>query len=176
MEKLAMRLEPGEALRIVNGSGLRLAVHAGSVWVTQEADRRDVVLEKGRWKRLDRDGVSIASASQTATVTVSAPLEIEPRWEIELVGPDGAVFRLQRARRSLARRIARGVLAWWITLHRYGAAAGRRFVQARRERAQAEMLASLDARTLKDIGLESYIDEQRRRERVRLVTARIGMF
>jgi uncharacterized protein YjiS (DUF1127 family) len=57
---------------------------------------------------------------------------------------------------SSVRRIARLLLAWWLRMHRRGAAMGRRYARARRERAQARMLAQLDARTLKDIGLEPH--------------------
>lgn len=40
-------------------------------------------------------------------------------------------------------------------MHRAGAAIGRRLARAQAEDAQARLLAQLDARTLRDIGLDS---------------------
>ena len=85
----------------------------------------------------------------------------------------------------------RQMLAWWIRLHRKGAAiavprarevfeAIRRIQQARADR---EILARLDSRTLRDIGLDSWnaylaerVEVQRQRQLLRLAAARIGMY
>jgi uncharacterized protein YjiS (DUF1127 family) len=90
-----------------------------------------------------------------------------PTWEI-----------VMRRRRGFLARARRAVIASWLRLHRLGAAAGRRFAQATLEHAQACALADLDARTLKDIGLEPYLAERvealQRWERMRALTARLG--
>ena len=70
--------------------------------------------------------------------------------------------------------ITRTFLAAWIRLHRIGAAIGR-------ERAIERQLAELDARTLRDIGMESWRSpmgarvETLRRERVRWATTFAGL-
>jgi Protein of unknown function (DUF2917) len=61
-------LQPGEALRIENGSGLLLAVHSGSVWLTQEGDRRDIMLGAGRW------GIHIMRGRIAAAACARSPL------------------------------------------------------------------------------------------------------
>jgi hypothetical protein len=52
----------------------------------------------------------------------------------------------------------------------------RTYLASLRRRAQARTLAGLDARTLKDIGLEAQAEEQRRRALMRLVSLRLGSF
>ena len=82
----------------------------------------------------------------------------------------------------------RNLLAWWIRLHRRGAFIGlQRAVaavqRARQERIDREVLARLDARTLRDIGLESWngmlaerLQAYRQRQWLRLAAARIGAY
>jgi uncharacterized protein YjiS (DUF1127 family) len=85
----------------------------------------------------------------------------------------------------------RKLLAWWINLHRRGAVAGRRravalFEAIRRvqqARADRELLARLDSRTLKDIGLESWnahlaerVHVHRERKLLRVAASRIGVY
>ena len=68
----------------------------------------------------------------------------------------------------------RKVLAAWIRLHRAGAGIGR-------QRAVERHLSELDARTLKDVGLESWRSplgarvETLRRERARWATTFVGL-
>src|SRR5437764_10246687 len=68
-----LSLAEGGSLRIVNGAGICLAVDSGIVWLTQERDARDWMLEEGRRHRLDRDGTAIVSALRSARLTLSAP-------------------------------------------------------------------------------------------------------
>jgi uncharacterized protein YjiS (DUF1127 family) len=86
-------------------------------------------------------------------------------------------------KRGMGVRIARALLASWLRMHRLGAAAVRRALRAWREAAQARLLARLDARTLRDIGMEPHhgnalaerVDRYRRRELVRTLTGRLGL-
>ena len=41
-------LEHRGVLRITNGAGLLVAAHAGTLWITEEGDRRDIVVTNGR--------------------------------------------------------------------------------------------------------------------------------
>lgn len=82
----------------------------------------------------------------------------------------------------------RRLAAWWIRMHRSGAASGLRrgyeaLQRVQQARADREVLARLDLRTLKDIGIEAADSELaaqvhalRHEVRVRLVAARIGAF
>jgi hypothetical protein len=85
----------------------------------------------------------------------------------------------------------RKMLAWWISLHRKGAAFGahcareiyQAIQRAQQARAEREILARLDSRTLRDIGLDSWntqlserVDLRRQRDLLRLAASRIGAY
>jgi uncharacterized protein YjiS (DUF1127 family) len=85
----------------------------------------------------------------------------------------------------------RKMLAWWIWLHRKGAAIAapraRQFYEAikraQQARADREILARLDSRTLRDIGLDSWnahlaerVEVQRQRQLRRLTAERMGTY
>ena len=90
----------------------------------------------------------------------------------------GSTWEIVVKRRGYLARARRAVLAWWLRMHRLGAAAGRRLARASLERAQARALSELDPRTLKDIGLEPYLAERveafQRQEHMRVFTARLA--
>jgi hypothetical protein len=91
-------------------------------------------------------------------------------------------FEVRIVRHGIGVRLMRGVCAWWLRMHRRGARVARRSMRARRENAQARLLAALDARILKDIGLEPHhgsplaarVHERRRREVLRTLAGRLG--
>lgn len=56
--------------RIVNGAGLTLLCLEGAIWVTQENDRRDVVLVAGESFLLDRNGLAVVYALTPASATI----------------------------------------------------------------------------------------------------------
>jgi hypothetical protein len=64
-----------EVAGIRNGRGALVFVEAGTAWITQENDRRDVLVTAGESFRLDRDGVALIGAHRSAKVTITAPLE-----------------------------------------------------------------------------------------------------
>lgn len=94
----------------------------------------------------------------------------------------GASCEIRIVRRSPGTRFARAVLAWWQRMHRRGTAAARSYLRTRRLDRDARLLAQLDARFLKDIGLEVHhggalierIDAHRRRELLRTLAASLG--
>ena len=69
----ALSMTRGSTLRVEDGRDLLLYVWEGSLWLTQEGERRDRHLEAGSWFRLDRDGVAIASSLERTTLTITAP-------------------------------------------------------------------------------------------------------
>jgi hypothetical protein len=68
-----LALARGGQLRIVDGRGLLIHVWQGSLWVTQERDRRDIVLEAGDSFRLDRNGVALVKAWDDTVLSLAAP-------------------------------------------------------------------------------------------------------
>ena len=88
-------LQPGDALRVENRSGLRLAVRSGSVWLT-------------------------CTAPPATTLTLRSAPDAAPSWQIRILEREGGVSPPRRARRGRAERFARAVLAWWLRMHRFG--------------------------------------------------------
>lgn len=62
----ALSLRHGEAHRIDAGKGLRVQCLNGTLWLTQDNDPRDIVLEAGDGATIERDGLSIVSALSDA--------------------------------------------------------------------------------------------------------------
>jgi hypothetical protein len=58
----AINLARGYLVRIENARDMQLRVEQGAVWITQERDTRDVLLESGQSFRFDRDGIALMSA------------------------------------------------------------------------------------------------------------------
>jgi hypothetical protein len=69
----ALHLGQGNLLRIEDGGGLLVSVTQGQVWLTEEGDSRDVVLESGQSFRLQHRGLSLVYALEPAGLTLSAP-------------------------------------------------------------------------------------------------------
>lgn len=65
-----VELPRGEVHRIVDGRGTLIASLGGNVWITQDGDERDVVLEAGKTFRLDRQGLALVTALGPAMVAV----------------------------------------------------------------------------------------------------------
>lgn len=109
-----------DALTIRDAQGAVVFVDRGEIWLTQERDGRDIVLDTGEWFRLDRDGVAILQARREAAVTLTAR-------------PDAAVPEIQQltggqipARRRPGHAFLRTVTAWWLRLYRRPVALARR--------------------------------------------------
>ncbi len=59
-------------LEVLDGRGASVRCLLGSLWLTQDGDPRDVVLEAGDTFTLDRDGLAIIFATAPATVAFSS--------------------------------------------------------------------------------------------------------
>lgn len=68
LEHALTPLAAGRLLRIEAGQGRAVAVYHGQVWITQERDRRDVILGDGESFTLDRPGLAIVQALRDSTV------------------------------------------------------------------------------------------------------------
>jgi hypothetical protein len=116
------------------------------------------------------------------TLQAGETLRIKTGRRLLLVMRSGSSFEVRIVRRGIGVRFARAVYAWWLRMHRRGGYIARRFLQARREATAARMLAQLDPRILKDIGMEPHhgsalaerVHEHRRREVLRTLAGRLG--
>jgi hypothetical protein len=58
----AVKLAPNQTLRVIDGAGRTVCALDGAVWLTEENDPRDIVLEPGSCYRLRRAGVALLNA------------------------------------------------------------------------------------------------------------------
>ena len=61
-------LQRGRLLRILGGAGSTVTAHAGSVWITEGASVRDVVLRPGQSLKLQRPGLALVDAISDAAI------------------------------------------------------------------------------------------------------------
>lgn len=57
-----LQLREGTILRVLNGAGSQICARAGSVWITEENQPQDVVLEPGGCYRLRHPGLAVVHA------------------------------------------------------------------------------------------------------------------
>jgi len=62
----AITLHHGQLHRIESGRGLLVQCMTGTLWLTQDNDLRDIVLEPGEQATIDRDGLSLITALSDA--------------------------------------------------------------------------------------------------------------
>jgi hypothetical protein len=101
-----VRLEGRDVVGVSNARGALVFVESGTVWITQENDRRDIFASAGEWFRFDRAGVALLQAVRFAMVTVTAPSD----------GIAREVYRPAAKRRP--RSFARMFWAVWLRLYR----------------------------------------------------------
>jgi hypothetical protein len=63
----------GRTLRIRDGKGFDLKVVAGCLWVTQDGDTADTVLDAGETFRVGRDGATLMHAFKEVRVRIGYP-------------------------------------------------------------------------------------------------------
>lgn len=71
----------GGVARIENGRGTVLRVETGSVWVTQEDSRKDVLLQAGESFCIERDGLTLLSTCggvPFALVAIEPSISVTP--------------------------------------------------------------------------------------------------
>ena len=67
----ALRLARGQTLKLQDSVGSTICASEGTVWITEENSRKDVVLEPGNCFRVDRPGLTIAQAFADASVSLA---------------------------------------------------------------------------------------------------------
>ncbi|MBE0615999.1 MAG: DUF2917 domain-containing protein [Burkholderiales bacterium] len=102
-----LRLPRGGMLHIENGRDLLVHVWEGSLWLTQERDQRDIVLQAGEWFRLDRQGSCVLEATRPSAIALTSPHEHACAETIELLPANSAPGLLpHRPQRRIAARAA----------------------------------------------------------------------
>ena len=70
LKKGAVKLAPNQTLKVVDGLGSTVCAVEGSVWITEENQPNDIVLEPGACYRLSKRGVALVnSLGGTAAVS-----------------------------------------------------------------------------------------------------------
>ncbi len=58
----AVQLGPNQTLRVVDGEGTTVCAVEGTVWITEENQVRDIVLEPGNCYRLEHPGIALVNS------------------------------------------------------------------------------------------------------------------
>ena len=58
----AVRLGPNQTLKVLDGAGSTVCAVEGSVWITEENQPRDIVLEAGGCYRLQYPGIALVNS------------------------------------------------------------------------------------------------------------------
>jgi len=99
---IEMTIPKGRTLRIQDGKNFELSVVAGCLWVTQEHDTEDQVLDACATFRVTRDGLTLAHACKEARVRIACSAE------------DGMpTLTLGGGYREFGAGVCRGVLKEW---------------------------------------------------------------
>ena len=67
----ALRLARGQTLRVTDAQGSTICCNEGSVWITEENQPKDVVLEAGACYELRRPGLALVHAFGDASVALA---------------------------------------------------------------------------------------------------------
>ncbi len=57
-----LHLSPNQTLKVVDGAGTTVCAVEGALWITEENQRSDVVLERGACYRLKEHGLALINA------------------------------------------------------------------------------------------------------------------
>lgn len=66
---MTIHLQRGRFLRVREGAGSTVIAHAGSVWITEQDNPRDVVLRPGQSFTLGRSGLALVEAFSDAAIS-----------------------------------------------------------------------------------------------------------
>lgn len=67
----ALRLARGQTLKLTDGIGSTICAREGTVWITEENSRKDVVLGPGNCFRIDKPGLTLVQAFADAQVSLA---------------------------------------------------------------------------------------------------------
>ena len=67
----ALRLTRGQTLKMQDAAGSTICAREGTVWITEENSRKDVVLGPGHCYQLGKPGLAIVQAFADASVSLA---------------------------------------------------------------------------------------------------------
>jgi len=106
-------LATGDTLRIVDPRSVLVYVPQGRVWITEERDADDIVLDAGQWHRLERPGMAVVEAFSPAVLVLTSPQETGSARELATQSrPALPSARASRRMRRWRARVA-GAAALW---------------------------------------------------------------
>ena len=65
----ALRLGRGQTLKVRDGAGSTICAREGTVWITEENSRSDVLLRPGQCFKLEKRGIAVLQAFDDASVS-----------------------------------------------------------------------------------------------------------
>ena len=65
----ALRIARGQTVKLRDSIGSTICAREGTVWITEENSRKDVVLEPGACFRIDKPGLTLVQAFADASVS-----------------------------------------------------------------------------------------------------------
>ena len=71
LESGALRLARGQTLKLQDAVGSTICAREGTVWITEENSRKDVVLEPGYCFRVGHPGLTIVQAFADASLSLA---------------------------------------------------------------------------------------------------------
>ena len=66
-----LRLSRGQTLKLTDSVGSTICAREGTVWITEENSRKDVVLEPGSCYRLGKPGLTLVQAFADASLSLA---------------------------------------------------------------------------------------------------------
>jgi len=74
-------LDPRRGISLKDAAGVAVEVVRGSVWLTMDGDRRDIVLPSGGVHTIERDGLTLVNAIEPSLVRVQPPRARPAIWK-----------------------------------------------------------------------------------------------
>ena len=71
-----IELERNQILNLSDALDVRIACVSGALWITQDRDRRDIVLKAGESFTIDRDNVVLVSAVEKSVIAMTMPAPV----------------------------------------------------------------------------------------------------
>ena len=62
MKTGAVKLGPNQTLKVMDAAGSTVCALEGAIWITEETDAKDIVLQPGGCYRFRHDGVAIVNS------------------------------------------------------------------------------------------------------------------
>lgn len=69
-QSLTVSLQHDQLIGLEDCIGAEIHVLSGHLWITQEDDYRDIIIDRGKCFRIDRGGLTLMSATQASTLRI----------------------------------------------------------------------------------------------------------